>query len=286
MPNIAGVLKDEIRRLARRRSRPSGHHETSRGKVSQRHCQAEADIEPAGTGNQSPEEARGPAPRRGALETARYSARSVRAQRQRLGLSAADYGKLSGRQRPDGLQLGTREARPRQAQLAALVAVRGIGKREALRKLAEAAKKRRGSGSSIPILEGKFMAKKPGRQWTWAPSKMHKPTVPDDIKKELTTKAAKLVMEVLKPRYIKHRPRNPGGTTPPIFGRNGTAASFTSAPLGESWSPCDLADLRVPFRAYGNTSVIAVSPRLHAIYGPMVGDSYWANHRAVLETDW
>ncbi len=51
--------------------------------------------------------------------------------------------------------------------------------------------------------------KKPGRQWTWAPSKMHKPNVPDDIKKELTTKATKLVVEVLKPKYIKPPPKKP-----------------------------------------------------------------------------
>jgi DNA-binding transcriptional regulator YiaG len=71
------------------------------------------------------------------LENARFSGRSVKAQRTRLGLSAADYGKLVG---VSGLTVYNWEhgkSRPRQAQLAALVAVRGIGKREALAKLAE-----------------------------------------------------------------------------------------------------------------------------------------------------
>ena len=69
----------------------------------------------------------------------------MKAQRSRLGLSAADYGKLVG---VSGLTIYNWEhekSRPRQAQLAALVAVRGIGKREALMKLAElTAKKGRG----------------------------------------------------------------------------------------------------------------------------------------------
>jgi DNA-binding transcriptional regulator YiaG len=58
----------------------------------------------------------------GELEGVRYSARSVRAQRKRLGLSAADYGKLVG---VSGLTVYSWEhgtSRPRQAQLAALVA--------------------------------------------------------------------------------------------------------------------------------------------------------------------
>jgi DNA-binding transcriptional regulator YiaG len=71
------------------------------------------------------------------LEGVRFSARSVHAQRQRLGLSAADYGRLVG---VSGLTIYNWEhekARPRKAQLAALVAVRGIGKREAIQRLAD-----------------------------------------------------------------------------------------------------------------------------------------------------
>ena len=70
------------------------------------------------------------------LDGVRFSARSVKAQRARLKLSAADYGKLVG---VSGLTIYNWElgkARPRKAQLAALVAVRGIGKREAAVKLA------------------------------------------------------------------------------------------------------------------------------------------------------
>jgi hypothetical protein len=50
--------------------------------------------------------------------------------------------------------------------------------------------------------------KKAGRQWTWAPSKRDKPTVPDKIKAELESKAEKLVEEVLTPKYIEPPPKN------------------------------------------------------------------------------
>jgi DNA-binding transcriptional regulator YiaG len=76
----------------------------------------------------------------------RFSARAVRAQRRRLGLSAADYGKLVG---VSGLTVYSWEhgkRRPRRAQLAALVAARSVGKREAHSKLEVLkARKRRGT---------------------------------------------------------------------------------------------------------------------------------------------
>ena len=69
------------------------------------------------------------------MENVRFSSRSVKAQRDRLGFSAKDYGLLVG---VSGLTIYNWEqdkSRPRQAQLAALAAVRGIGKREALARL-------------------------------------------------------------------------------------------------------------------------------------------------------
>jgi DNA-binding transcriptional regulator YiaG len=141
MPNIAVVLKDEIRRLAKKEVKANTSatkHAVAQyrrdiaelkrlvreqkariasfaGQLSQLHNQPEAAEEP--------------------LAGIRYSARSVRAQRSRLGLSAEDYGKLVG---VSGLTIYNWEhgkARPRRAQLAALIAVRGIGKRDALKRL-------------------------------------------------------------------------------------------------------------------------------------------------------
>jgi DNA-binding transcriptional regulator YiaG len=72
----------------------------------------------------------------GAAVDARFSARSVKAQRARTGLSAADYAKLVG---VSGLTIYNWEhgkSRPRKEQLTSLVALRGIGKRQAVAKLA------------------------------------------------------------------------------------------------------------------------------------------------------
>ena len=48
--------------------------------------------------------------------------------------------------------------------------------------------------------------KKPGRQWTWAPSKREKPRIPEKVKAELEAKATKIVEEVLTLKYIKPPP--------------------------------------------------------------------------------
>ena len=66
---------------------------------------------------------------------ARFSARGVKVHRERLGLSAKNYGQLVG---VAGLTIYSWESgksKPREKQLAALVAVRGLGKREALKGL-------------------------------------------------------------------------------------------------------------------------------------------------------
>jgi DNA-binding XRE family transcriptional regulator len=65
----------------------------------------------------------------------RFRADGLKSHRAKLGLSAADYGKLVG---ASGLSVYHWEAgktRPRPAQVAKLVAVRGLGKREAMKRL-------------------------------------------------------------------------------------------------------------------------------------------------------
>jgi DNA-binding transcriptional regulator YiaG len=67
---------------------------------------------------------------------ARFSARSAKAQRRRAGLSAADYAKLVGVSPLTIYNWEHGKARPRHEQFTALVALRGLGKREAQAKLA------------------------------------------------------------------------------------------------------------------------------------------------------
>ncbi len=146
MPNIAAVLKEEIRRLARKEVRQfaSGAKQSvaryrreiaqlrrslleQQKKLARFAARCQDRVDPA----ESEEES---------LSGSRYSARSVRAQRKRLGLSAEDYGRLVG---VSGLTVYNWEhgkSRPRKAQLASLISVRGIGKREATMRL-EAAEK-------------------------------------------------------------------------------------------------------------------------------------------------
>jgi DNA-binding transcriptional regulator YiaG len=146
MPNIAGVLKEEIRRLAKKEiksqiggtKKAAAQYRRDIAKLKRMLGQQEREInrlkKQTQQGQPQPEEA---------VEDVRFSARSVKAQRSRVGLSAADYGKLVG---VSGLTIYNWEhgvSRPRKAQLASLIAVRGIGKREALRRLAEMTPKRR-----------------------------------------------------------------------------------------------------------------------------------------------
>jgi DNA-binding transcriptional regulator YiaG len=142
MTTLAVALKDEIRRLARKEIK------AATGTTSQAVAQFRREI--AKLKRQTREQERKIAfleaqerKRLGKAETTaaakeggRFSARSVKAQRQRTGLSAADYAKLVG---VSGLTIYNWESgksRPRQQQLAALLAVRGIGKRQAQAKLA------------------------------------------------------------------------------------------------------------------------------------------------------
>lgn len=143
MPNIASLLKDEISRLARKEIRTQVT--TTKQAVSRyrreiaslkRQLMAQsrklAKLERSqGKGGKIVAEASDDG-----LDNVRFSAKSVRSQRRRLGLSAENYGKLVG---VSGLTIYYWEqgkTRPRKSQLASLAAVRGIGKKQALARLA------------------------------------------------------------------------------------------------------------------------------------------------------
>ena len=65
----------------------------------------------------------------------RFSARSVKAQRARLGLSAKDFGRLVGVSALTIYSWESDRSRPRKKQLAGLASVRRLGKREARKRL-------------------------------------------------------------------------------------------------------------------------------------------------------
>ena len=148
MPNMVGVIKAEIARLAKKEAKAattqlkkaSVQYRSDIAKLKKLLGQQDKKIRLLSKQTQQQGQ---PQAEENPLEDVRFSARSVKAQRQRLGLSALDYGKLVGVSPLTIYNWERGSTKPRQAQLAALVAVRGIGKREALAKLAELTPKKK-----------------------------------------------------------------------------------------------------------------------------------------------
>jgi DNA-binding transcriptional regulator YiaG len=142
MPNFAVALKQEICRLARREIKAQVtptrqaivqyRHEIAHLKQLLREQQRRMDMleMKKGTAQETGDETDN-----GQLSGLRFSTRSVKAQRRRLGLSAEDYGKLVG---VSGLTIYNWEhgrTRPRAAQFEVLAGIRGITRREAAQRL-------------------------------------------------------------------------------------------------------------------------------------------------------
>jgi DNA-binding transcriptional regulator YiaG len=141
MADLAAALKEEIRRLARKEIKVEtestkqavAQYRREIARLKRQTRQQEKKI--AFLEQQERKRLEHPDVKAEDTEGIRFSARSVIAQRRRLGLSASDYGKLVG---VSGLTIYNWEhgkTRPRKEQLVALAAARGIGKREALAKL-------------------------------------------------------------------------------------------------------------------------------------------------------
>jgi len=145
MTTLAVVLKDEIRRLARKEIR------AQTGRTSKAVAQYRREIARLKREQRAQEKRiarlveqlrEGTSIAAATTSTSingenRFSARSVRAQRRRTGLSAADYAKLIGVSPLTIYNWEHNKSRPRQGQFSALVALRGLGKREAQIKLSE-----------------------------------------------------------------------------------------------------------------------------------------------------
>ena len=141
MPNLAVTLKEEIQRLARKEIKAqTGSTKQAvakyRSEIAQLKRQfREQEKKIAFLEGQEKKRLGKPQAAEESVEGIRFSARSVKAQRERLGFSAAAYAKLVGVSPITIYNWEQGKTRPQKAQLAALAAVRGIGKREALTKL-------------------------------------------------------------------------------------------------------------------------------------------------------
>ena len=146
MPNVGAVIRQEITRLSRRESR-SQVDPTKKATIQHRHDIATLKRQVAQLERQMvlvsrkvlaappAAAASGSAPGK----KVRFVAKGLRAQRQRLGLSQPDFGRLLGVSAHTIYNWEHEEARPRDAQIAKIAAVRAIGKREAGERLKQLA---------------------------------------------------------------------------------------------------------------------------------------------------
>ncbi len=143
MPNIAVVLKGEIARLARKETRAevgelrkaSSQYRSHIAALRRRIDALERQLKKLAKAGGRARPAAEPAAEEGTQR--RFSAKRFAAHRAKLGLSAADYGKLIGVTGQTVYKWESGKARPRSGQLEAIAAVRGMGKREAAATLAE-----------------------------------------------------------------------------------------------------------------------------------------------------
>ena len=145
MPNIALILRQEIMRLARKEIRAqtssarkiltqlkSANTELRRETSELRTKLARLERK---TSSGSDRRSAGAEPER----RMRFNAKGLATHRTKLGLSAADYGRLVGVTGQTIYKWEQGGAKPRMSQLTALAGVRGIGKRAALKRLEETA---------------------------------------------------------------------------------------------------------------------------------------------------
>jgi DNA-binding transcriptional regulator YiaG len=151
MPNIATMLKQEIVRLARKEvrqqtsvlKRASAQYRKDIAELKRRLSDLQRQVVPL------KKQVFKSVPAQAAEaqeEHVRFTAKGLRSQRQRLGLSADNYGKLIGVIGQTIYSWEQESSRPRKAQVARLASLRHIGKQEAQTRLEQM----KGSGKKRP----------------------------------------------------------------------------------------------------------------------------------------
>jgi len=145
MSNIGTVLRDEIAKLSRRETRrqvdparkATAQHRRDIAELKRQVAQLERQV--ALLSRRMLDRPAAAAPTDADAKPARFSAKGLRSQRSRLGLSAGDFGKLLGVSAQSVYNWEREQARPRGEQLSKLAALRGVGKREAGERLKQLA---------------------------------------------------------------------------------------------------------------------------------------------------
>ena len=137
MANLSSVLKSEITRLARKEINAS-IATLRKSNAAYRRQIAELKRQIAALQRElkaSTKASRAPTTGANEARTQRFSTKGLKALRARLGISAADFGRLVGASGQSIYNWESGKAVPRANQKAALAAVRGLGKREVARRL-------------------------------------------------------------------------------------------------------------------------------------------------------
>jgi len=143
MPNIGTVLREEISRVALRTSR-GAIHPTRKATAQHRRAiallkrqVAHLERQVSALTRKASGSAERALPAGASAKPVRFAAKGLRAQRKRLGLSAADFGRLVGVSSQSIYNWEQESARPREEQIAKLVQLRALGKREARERVTE-----------------------------------------------------------------------------------------------------------------------------------------------------
>ena len=145
MPNVGTVLREEITRLSRREIRKQTEH-TKKSSAQHRHdiaalnrkvFELERKVAQLTRRVSGPQHLSVSASGNGSTTSIRFVAKGLRSHRNRLGLSAGDFGKLLGVSANSVYAWESGVTTPRREQVAKIAQVRGIGKREALKRLEE-----------------------------------------------------------------------------------------------------------------------------------------------------
>jgi hypothetical protein len=157
MPNVGAVIREEITRLSRKESRSqvdatkkaTAQHRrdiaTLKRQVTQLERQMVALSRKLSIAPPTTEAPSGSA----SSPRLRFAAKGLRSQRERLGLSQTDFGRLLGVSAQSIYNWERALARPRDGQIAKIVAVRSLGKRQAaqlLKQLSDGKGKRKTRG--------------------------------------------------------------------------------------------------------------------------------------------
>ena len=141
MPNIASILKDEITRITRKQLRADTESLKStsskyRSDIAELKRQVTALQKQVAQLAKALSKSTRPAPKATEDVKVRFSAKGFKTRRERLGLSAADMGKLIGVSLQTIYNWETGKTRPRSDQVKIIAAIRKASKRQILDHLA------------------------------------------------------------------------------------------------------------------------------------------------------